>query len=231
MCPVAIRSLASPQAHKELIARIDTFLMLLGPHFLTAPAQQCIEFLVRQHRAERHNVGGLLICALPFHETDAFVRLVQILHCDNHPQWWCFDEVRRNGVAMPRTTLAKLVTKDLSCFSAIVEAVITSAKQLRKVNRHLLSLVSLVARDVLHSPTGVKEEVLQCILPLILCGAQRPQLSELYLASLSVFSEMIVAVPQLSETTSTGWRKKNCGKLITCCCRSEIDATTSVCTK
>ncbi len=55
-------------------------------------------------RAHERNVHALLSCALPYHDTNDFVRLVQVLHV----QGTLFEflaPMQQSGAALPRETL------------------------------------------------------------------------------------------------------------------------------
>lgn len=67
----------------EVIRSLDTsirgLLNAISPFFLLRPCLKVIEFLIRRYSVHEHNVDALLECALPYHTTLQFVRLVQLI--------------------------------------------------------------------------------------------------------------------------------------------------------
>lgn len=73
--------LINRQANEKLDASISAFLRLMSPHFLHGAAHKVLEFFIRRYQVHDNNVDALLECSLPYHETNYFARLVQLLKC------------------------------------------------------------------------------------------------------------------------------------------------------
>ena len=67
------------QSNDKLDQSIAAFLRLLSPHFLLGAAHKVLEYFIRRYQVHDHNVEALLECALPYHETNYFARLLQLL--------------------------------------------------------------------------------------------------------------------------------------------------------
>jgi len=74
-----MRGLQTAEATAKIDRTIGSFLQLLSPHFLHGAAHKALEFLIRRFDIHKYNVDAVLACALPYHGTRWFVRLVQLL--------------------------------------------------------------------------------------------------------------------------------------------------------
>ena len=73
------RSLETAAVNRDLDRDIERLLLLLSPHLLLQPAHKVFEWLFRQLRIGDFNIDAVLRCVLPYHETNLFVRIVQLL--------------------------------------------------------------------------------------------------------------------------------------------------------
>jgi len=73
------RALQTAEVNAQLDETITEFVLMLSPHFLLKPAQKALEWLVRRFRLGEFNGEALLKCVLPYHETNLFVRVVQLI--------------------------------------------------------------------------------------------------------------------------------------------------------
>ena len=68
-------------------------------------------------RVNEFNVDALVACGLPYHATNHFVRVVQILHLDQSI-WRFLSPMQKSGAAMPRTLLVQRCINDQVQFIA-----------------------------------------------------------------------------------------------------------------
>uniref|UniRef100_A0A8C4R077 HEAT repeat-containing protein 1 n=1 Tax=Eptatretus burgeri TaxID=7764 RepID=A0A8C4R077_EPTBU len=107
------RSVQGRETNKQLDGRIKLFLTRLSPFFLLKPAQKCLEWLVNRFHIHRYNEDALLACAMPFHESQQFVRVVQLLRIKDptHRWHWLFP-LQKHKVPLARSTLVTHCYKD-----------------------------------------------------------------------------------------------------------------------
>uniref|UniRef100_A0A667YWZ9 HEAT repeat-containing protein 1 n=1 Tax=Myripristis murdjan TaxID=586833 RepID=A0A667YWZ9_9TELE len=123
------RSVQSREVNDKLDAGISLFLTRLCPYFLLKPAQKCIEWLVHRFHIQLYNVDSLLACALPYHETKMFVRVVQLLNINEATNRWNWLHcLQKPGVPLARGTLITHCYKDLSFMDFICTLVTKSIK-------------------------------------------------------------------------------------------------------
>uniref|UniRef100_A0A673YET4 HEAT repeat-containing protein 1 n=1 Tax=Salmo trutta TaxID=8032 RepID=A0A673YET4_SALTR len=123
------RSVQSKEVNKKLDAGISLFLTRLSPYFLLKPAQKCIEWLVHRFHIHLYNVDTLLACALPYHETKVFVRVIQLFKLkDPTNRWNWLERLQKPGVPLARGTLITHCYKDLGFMDFICTLVTKSIK-------------------------------------------------------------------------------------------------------
>ena len=91
----------------EADAAITSFLRLLSPLFLQRAAHKALEHLIRAYKIHLRNVDAVLECALPFHETQTFVRVLQLPLAIEGTKWAWLGGVQRTGEPPQRRALVK----------------------------------------------------------------------------------------------------------------------------
>ena len=72
------RSLLNKRDNAVLDEKLERLLMLLSGYLLERRAQKVVEFLLRQYAVHRLNVDALMRCALPYHDSPIFARVVAV---------------------------------------------------------------------------------------------------------------------------------------------------------
>lgn len=72
------RMMLGKEENRALDREIETFLMKLGKYGMVKAAVKALEYLVRRYLVHALNVDALLAFALPFHQTELFVKIVQV---------------------------------------------------------------------------------------------------------------------------------------------------------
>ncbi|XP_070782715.1 HEAT repeat-containing protein 1 [Enoplosus armatus] len=123
------RSVQSKEVNEKLDTGISLFLTRLCPYFLLKPAHKCIEWLVHRFQIQLYNTDSLLACALPYHDTNVFVRVLQLLKIkDATSRWNWLHCLQKPGVPLSRGTLITHCYSDLS-FMDFICTLVTKAIQ------------------------------------------------------------------------------------------------------
>ncbi|XP_037610453.1 HEAT repeat-containing protein 1 isoform X2 [Sebastes umbrosus] len=123
------RSVQSKEVNEKLDAGISLFLTRLCPYFLLKPAHKCIEWLVHRFHIQLYNTDSLLACALPYHDTNVFVRVLQLVNIrDATNRWNWLHVLQKPGVPLSRGTLITHCYSDLS-FMDFICTLVTNAIQ------------------------------------------------------------------------------------------------------
>lgn len=120
------RETAEPAFSAEVNAEVARFLRLLCCAFLSKPAAKALEYLVRRFKVHVYNIDALLACALPYHDSLFFGRVVQILEVGganagsgalgpgsaSAPVWAFLAGCKATGTPLPRSLLVGQAVKD-----------------------------------------------------------------------------------------------------------------------
>ncbi|TNN26416.1 HEAT repeat-containing protein 1 [Liparis tanakae] len=123
------RSVQSREVNEKLDAGVSLFLARLSPYFLLKPAHKCLEWLVHRFHVQLYNVDALLRCSLPFHDTNVFVRVLQLLKLgDAAGRWHWLLGPQKAGVPLSRGALVAHCYSDLS-FMDFICSLVTGSVQ------------------------------------------------------------------------------------------------------
>ena len=139
------RELQDKEANAKLDASLEGFLRLLSGFFLNPAATKALEYLIRRFKIHVFNVDAAVACALPYHSTPEFVRLVQLCALDG-TGFYFLAGVKATGAAPPRDQLVKRCVNDAAFFSFVCEAAAAAAS----------NKVSARGTMVEHSPRRTK---------------------------------------------------------------------------
>ena len=147
-------------------------------------------------RVHLHNVDAMLTTALPFHETNEFVRVVQICDLSTTRLWQWLTPMQQSGAALPRATLVQRCVNDRALFDRICQAALHAGNP-SQLSRSMVGLYAVVACQVLAGRPKVDEGSLQHLLPYLLAG-----LAPAAAPDLTCATAMVIA--QLATTTTLG---------------------------
>ncbi|NXU49691.1 HEAT1 protein, partial [Turnix velox] len=123
------RSVQSKAVNQELNKNISLFLIHLSPYFMLKPAQKCLEWLIHRFHIHLYNQDDLIGCVLPYHETNLFVKVIQLLDIKSPThKWHWMDPIRKPGVPLARGTVITHCYKDLNFMDFICRLVAKSVK-------------------------------------------------------------------------------------------------------
>ena len=149
------RAIQTKQVNEKLNQEIRRFLIHLSPYFMLKSAHKVFEWLVYRYQIYQYNLNELFMCVLPYHETNYFVRALQLINfetsssalCKDVKLWdWLVDN-QKKGVPLAASTLATHVFSDLSFFNFLIDYTNNCIDQLtghsenedRPVNNKLLN--------------------------------------------------------------------------------------------
>ncbi len=116
------RESQTTEANRRLDEAIESFLSLVSPFFLLKASHKCLEYLIRRYSIHEHNTEALLKCMLPYHASNVFVRVVQLMRL-GRSAWAFLDACKKNGVPLERRVLVEHATKNRSILTFVAETV------------------------------------------------------------------------------------------------------------
>ncbi|OAY62746.1 Uncharacterized protein ACMD2_12652 [Ananas comosus] len=114
-----------PKENEKLNGSIHSFLRLLSGHLQLPAALKTLEYLIRRYQVHVYNIDELVLCALPYHDTHAFVRIMQLMDfsdliifllplakCCRNGKWSFLEGVKSSGAPPPRNVLVQQCIRD-----------------------------------------------------------------------------------------------------------------------
>ena len=140
------RELQDKAFNDRLNVSLEGFLRLLSGRFATAAAARCLEYLIRRFKIHVYNVEAAVTCALPYHATAEFVKLVQLAHLEGTSFYW-LKGVKEKGAAPPRDGLVARCARDGAFLGFVCEAAAASAGAKVRTRVFFRFFSSLTYRD------------------------------------------------------------------------------------
>jgi hypothetical protein len=122
------RAVQTKQSNEKLNEEIRRFLIHLSPYFMLKPAHKAFEWLVYRYQIHNYNLNEIFMCILPYHETNYFVRAIQMINLEtnsigvkNYQLWNWLLSNQKEGVPLATTSLATHLYSDLSFFNFLID--------------------------------------------------------------------------------------------------------------
>lgn len=203
------RTQLTAEDNANLDNTITAFCRLLCAYFLLPPAFKALEYLIRKFKVHERNVHALMNAALPYHATNEFVRLVQILHLEHTP-FAFLTPMQSSGAALPRPTLLARCKVDKSLLTFIMDMARDSAMS-RLPTGVLMPFYAALVCEMLDSYSVVEENTVTFLLPYLQAGLSQGPIADYRSATYMVLAQLAVKATMSSELA---------GELATNICRS-----------
>ncbi|NWX68648.1 HEAT1 protein, partial [Alca torda] len=170
------RSVQTKAVNQELNKNISLFLIHLSPYFMLKPAQKCLEWLIHRFHIHLYNQDSLIGCVLPYHETNLFVRVIQLLDIKSPTHKWNWmDPIRKPGVPLARGTVITHCYKDLDFMGFICRLVAKSVKVFSECsgNSAQLRVLLVFYGSTIVSALGAAEKITDTIVSMLLPYIQK----------------------------------------------------------
>ncbi|OQR68613.1 HEAT repeat-containing protein 1-like [Tropilaelaps mercedesae] len=140
------RAIQTREQNDQLDATLTEFLHRLSPYLLLRPAHKTLEWLIYRFRVHEHNTATLLQAILPFHETNIFARILQLIDCSDESTCWHFmAATKSHGAMLTKRALIAQCAKSPGLFRFVCELL----PAMRKANQGAL------LRPAINLSTGV----------------------------------------------------------------------------
>ncbi|KAM3340540.1 putative protein isoform X3 [Capsicum galapagoense] len=163
------RDLMGIEENKRINASIYSYLQLLSGYFELSAALKTLEYLIRRYKIHIYNMEELILCALPYHDTHVFVRVVQLVDTGNS-KWKFLEGVKTSGAPLPRKVIVQQSMRDLGILEVLCNYVTNSKKV--QPSRPVTGFCTAVIFEFLGSLTTIDSEVVRRILPFVEFGLQ-----------------------------------------------------------
>ncbi|PHT52471.1 hypothetical protein CQW23_06933 [Capsicum baccatum] len=163
------RDLMGIEENKRINASIYSYLQLLSGYFELSAALKTLEYLIRRYKIHIYNMEELILCALPYHDTHVFVRVVQLVDTGNS-KWKFLEGVKTSGAPLPRKVIVQQSMRDLGILEVLCNYVTNSKKV--QPSRPVTGFCTAVIFEFLGSLTTIDSEVVRRVLPFVEFGLQ-----------------------------------------------------------
>nr|XP_021382758.1 HEAT repeat-containing protein 1 [Lonchura striata domestica]XP_021382759.1 HEAT repeat-containing protein 1 [Lonchura striata domestica] len=170
------RSVQTKAVNQQLDKNISLFLIHLSPYFMLKPAQKCLEWLIQRFHIHLYNQDSLIGCVLPYHETNLFVRVIQLIDIKSPThKWHWMDPIRKPGVPLARGTVITHCYKDLGFMDFICRLVAKSVKVFSECpgNSAQLRVLLVFYASTIVSALGAAEKITDTMVSLLLPYVQK----------------------------------------------------------
>lgn len=164
------RELMGIEENNQINSSISSYLRLLSGYFQLPSSLRTLEYLIRRYKIHVYNAEELILCALPYHDTHVFVRIVQILDT-GHGKWKFLEGVKISGAPPPRKVIVQQCVRDMG----VLEAVCNGASPTKKFqpSKAVISFCTAVVIEVLGSLPVIDTDFVKRILPYVVSGLQK----------------------------------------------------------
>ncbi|KAK9866983.1 hypothetical protein WJX84_002095 [Apatococcus fuscideae] len=173
---------------ERLDISLVAFLQVLSDHFLLNGAIKALEFLIRRFRIHQRNVDALMACVLPYHGTNEFVRLMQLMQIAG-TQWAFLQPMQQSGAALPRGILVQRCHSD----KAVLAFICSLASQLSESGRRSpvqLSFYAVTVCEVLAFGPEVHADTIGVLLPNLVQGLSTGASKDFQLATHMILAQL-----------------------------------------
>ncbi|XP_026432640.1 uncharacterized protein At3g06530-like isoform X2 [Papaver somniferum] len=153
--------------NEEIDVSISSYLRLLSGYLLVDSALHTLEYLVRRYMVHVYNIDELVNCALPYHDTATFVRIVQIVQLQNS-KWGFLEAVQKSGAPPPRNVLVQQCIRDRGLLVTLCEYAMPAKKYQPSVV--VISFFTAVAVEVLGALTVIDADTVRNVIQFVFKG-------------------------------------------------------------
>ncbi|XP_030757128.1 HEAT repeat-containing protein 1 [Sitophilus oryzae] len=167
------RSITNKDGNSKVDNAIRKFLLMVSPYFMLSSSHKALEWLIHRYMIHEYNREDILILILPYHETNIFVRMVQLLKFKDHNDSFYFlKQLQKPGVHLTKQNLLNHAASN-NGFLKFVTKMINNLIDVHP-NPHTLTIAfnfyCSVFSGVIEYSTEISEDQISQILPLILKG-------------------------------------------------------------
>lgn len=194
------RSVHTEESNKKLDKVIRRFLLHLSPYFLINSAHKAVEWLIYRYRIHQYNREDFLMLILPYHETNLFVRALQLIKIrDENDNLFWLKSLQKPGVHLPKSSLLNHAASSPHFLKFITKFVLAMVKEHDKPSTLTLAFnfYCVVITGAIERSAAVSEIQISYIIPGLLKALQ----SDIpdFCACAFVIIARLVSKTQLSE--------------------------------
>ncbi|MQM05219.1 hypothetical protein Taro_038031 [Colocasia esculenta] len=161
------REKMEPKEEEKVNKSVASYLRLLSGYLQLPAALKTLEYLIRRYRVHVFNVDELVLCALPYHDTHAFVRIIQLLDLGNG-KWGFLEGVKSTGAPPPRKNIVQQCIRD----KGVLEVLCNYASPTKEFqhSRVVVCFCTAVLVEALGTVHQLDSDTVKRVLPFVFSG-------------------------------------------------------------
>ncbi|XP_037811353.1 HEAT repeat-containing protein 1 homolog [Lucilia sericata] len=168
------RAVEHKDVNELLDKNIKKFLQHLSPYFLLRPAHMCLEWLIRRFQIHEYNRKELMALVLPYHETNAFVKVIQTFKLkESDKEWFWLKPLQKPGKPLSKSAVLNRAATDKGFLNFICNSTLEAIKEFGP-HAHLLqtqlNFYGSVLVGALEAASSIQEWHISTLLPSLLKG-------------------------------------------------------------
>lgn len=167
------RSVQTSEVNTKLDKNIKKFLLLLSPYFMLNCSHKTLEWLINRFSIHKYNRNELIMLIMPYHETNIFVRVVQILKFNDTKDCFYFlKELQKPGVHLTKQNLLNHASNDSGYLKFVTHYMMELLKLYDKPSllTTAFNFYCSIFTGALEYSEAIKEDQVSHLLPLLLKG-------------------------------------------------------------
>lgn len=195
------RAVERKDVNELLDKNIKKFLQHLSPYFMLRPAHMCLEWLIRRFQINDYNRNEIMALIMPYHETNAFVKVVQTMRLkESDKEWFWLKPIQKPGKPMAKKTILNKAATDRAYFHFVCQSTMEAIKELGPM-AHLLqtqmNFYGSVVVGALEAANTIEEWHISTLLPSLLKGLNSDTID--YVSACYIITARLVARTQLTS--------------------------------
>ncbi|KNC22863.1 hypothetical protein FF38_00953, partial [Lucilia cuprina] len=164
--------------------------MLISGYLHLTPSFRVLEWLVRRFQIQVHNVESLFMATLPWHESEQFVRIMDVVYHQNIPQHFRFLINAKKSLKGPsRSALVRVLSRDKPLLASVNSFQLKVMKANLSFERQLVFWCSINSLIIMvHKEEGTPDEAADAVLPVVSEVIGLNENSQAQIASYIIFS-------------------------------------------
>lgn len=167
------RSVHTTEVNSKLDKTIRKFLALLSPYFMMNCTHKALEWLIHRFAIHEYNRDDLLKLILPYHESNIFIKVLQLLKFkDSKDSFYFLKELQKHGVHLSKQSLLNHAASNSGFLKFITEYMLQLLSIHSKPNllTTAFNFYCAVFTGAVEYIANIKEDQVTQMLPLLLKG-------------------------------------------------------------
>ncbi|KAI4465037.1 bap28 [Holotrichia oblita] len=167
------RSVQDATANERLDKQIRKFFLLLSPYLSFTCAHKALEWLINRYNIQEYNRNDFLMLILPYHETNIFVRALQLIKINEASDSFAWlKNIQKSGVHLSKSLLHEFAAKSPQFLKEIGEFTLQALKEHDQAHKAsiVINFYCMTVTGAIEYAPNVQESLITEILSVLLRG-------------------------------------------------------------